>query len=153
MNYITTANEAELNAEKVMRSWGYLDAKATTGGSDGGIDVRSRAAIAQVKWRNGMAGRPDLQRLFGARGRDATKDLFFFAASGYTKTAITYARDVGIYLFVFDPTGAVKRVNGTELPRATGRQYLPSASQTIWSVIIIIGLVSAVGLMILTTKP
>lgn len=111
MDYIVTAHQAELNAASVMRSWGFIDATSTTGGSDGGIDVRSRNALAQVKWRAGLAGRPDCQRLVGARANDTTKQLIFFSASGYSKQAVDYANQVGIGLFVYDPTGEVTAVN------------------------------------------
>ena len=81
-----------------MRSWGYLDAVATTGGADGGIDVRSSRALTQVKRKGGVAGSPDMNRQFGARGNDTTKQLFFFAASDYSKAAVQYADQVGIAL-------------------------------------------------------
>ncbi|MCA4995111.1 restriction endonuclease [Tsukamurella tyrosinosolvens] len=106
MRYITTPHEAELNAAEVMRSWGYEDAVATTGGADGGIDVRSSRALAQVKWKGGVTGRPDVQNLYGARG-NGTQRLFFFSASGYSDQAVAYADDVGIGLFTYDPSGAV----------------------------------------------
>lgn len=116
MDYITTPHQAELNAAEVMRGWGYIDSVATTGGADGGIDVRSKGALAQVKWKGAVAGRPDLQRLFGARGKDTDKALFFFAASGYSKGAIEYANQVGITLCVYDPLGRTERLNGTVRP-------------------------------------
>lgn len=111
MQYIRTPHEAELNAALVMKSWGFSDATATTGGADGGIDVRSKAALAQVKWKNGAAGRPDLQRLYGARGNDTHKQLFFFVSSDYTKQAIEYADAADVKLFIFDPLGAMKPAN------------------------------------------
>ncbi|WP_368679961.1 restriction endonuclease (plasmid) [Rhodococcus opacus] len=111
MDYITTAHQAELNASKVTRTWGYIDAVATTGGSDGGIEVSSRRALAQVKWRGGVAGRPDFQRLYGAQGAETAKALLLFVASGYSKQAVDYANQVGIGLFTYDPTGAVTALN------------------------------------------
>lgn len=70
MQYITTPHQAELNAADKMKSWGFTDAVATTGGTDGGIDVRSSRALAQVKWKGGAAGRPEMQQLYGVRGTD-----------------------------------------------------------------------------------
>ncbi|MGW5074083.1 restriction endonuclease [Rhodococcus sp. NPDC004095] len=110
-SYIADPHQAELNAERVMKSWGFIDAKATTGGADGGIDVRSSRALAQVKWKNGAAGRPEIQQLYGARGNDHEKQLFFFAASSYTKEAVTYADQVDVKLFIYDPLGAVEPAN------------------------------------------
>lgn len=111
MKYITTPHEAELNAAEKMRQMGFSDAQAAKPGADGGIDVRSKHALAQVKWRGGVAGRPDMQKLYGARGMDSSKQLFFFAASGYSKAAIEYANKVGIALYVYEPTGEVQAVN------------------------------------------
>ncbi|NDZ93342.1 restriction endonuclease [Streptomyces sp. SID6673] len=110
MQYISTPHQAELNAQDQMRSWGFIDAVATTGGADGGLDVRSSRALAQVKWKGGVTGRPDVQNLYGARGA-GTEQLFFFSASGYSDQAITYADQVGILLVTYDPLGAVEGVN------------------------------------------
>ncbi len=112
MQYITTPHQAELNAAEVMKAWGFTDAVATTGGADGGIDVRSSRALAQVKWKGGAAGRPEMQQLYGARGTDTKKVLFFFAASAYSKAAIGYADEVGIGLFTYDPVGVMTPING-----------------------------------------
>jgi hypothetical protein len=90
---------------------GYLDAGTTTGGADGGIAVRSSRALAQVKWKGGVAGSPDINLLFGARSTVTSKQLFFFAASDYGKTAVTYADQVGIALFTCDPVGKVEPSN------------------------------------------
>lgn len=111
MQFITNFHQAELNAAEKMRLWGFPDAIATTGGADGGIDVRSSAALAQVKWKGGVAGRPDLQRLYGARGSDTGKFMLFFAASGYSKQAVDYANQVGMALYTYDPLGEVSAVN------------------------------------------
>lgn len=116
MRYITTPHEAELNAAEVMRAWGYGDAVATTGGADGGIDVRSSGALAQVKWKGGVTGRPDVQRLYGARGNGG-EQLFFFSASGYSEQAVAYADEVGVGLWTYEPTGGVRAVSRTARTR------------------------------------
>ncbi|WP_181062474.1 restriction endonuclease [Nocardia cyriacigeorgica] len=113
MKYIETAYEAEENAAVQMRSLGYEDARVTERGADGGIDVRATGAVAQVKWRAGQVGRPELQRLFGARGKRYDLRLFFFAAAPFTAHAIEYADDVEMALFTYDPTGRVTPVNAT----------------------------------------
>lgn len=150
MQYITTPHEAELNAEAVMKSWGYIDARATTGGSDGGIDVSSSRALAQVKWRGGVAGRPDLQKLYGARGADTSKSLFFFAASGYSKQAVDYANQVGIGLFVYDPTGAVTAVNRTRMPQAVGISWW-NVERVRMIALFIFGILLAIGALTVAT--
>lgn len=110
MQDTTDFHRAELNAARVMRSWGFLDAVATTGGADGGIDVRSSAALAQVKWRTGATGRPEIQQLVGAKGSGRQK-LFFFSKSGYTRQAVEYADQMVVALFVIDAVGGVQAVN------------------------------------------
>ena len=84
--FIRSDREAELNAAAQLRALGYRDATATRGGPDGGIDVWSSRALAQVKCRAEKAGQPDLQRLYGARGNDHEKELWFFISSGYTNS-------------------------------------------------------------------
>lgn len=111
MALISTPHEAELNAERHMRMWGYFDAVATTGGADGGIDVRSNRALAQVKFRGSRAGRPDVQRLVGAAAGDSTKVLLFFDYRGYSPQAVQYANQMGVGLYVYDTSGVVKPVN------------------------------------------
>lgn len=134
MRYITTPHEAELNAAEVMRSWGYEDAVATTGGADGGIDVRSSRALAQVKWKGGVTGRPDVQNLYGARG-NGTQRLFFFSASGYSDQAVAYADDVGIGLFTYDPSGVVEAVNSVA---RTARRSEVAPPTTDWQFVAIL---------------
>nr|WP_321999640.1 restriction endonuclease [Rhodococcus qingshengii] len=100
MQYITTPHQAELNAADKMKSWGFTDAVATTGGVDGGIDVRSSRVLAQVKWKGGAAVGLRCTSSTG-RGGDTKKALFFFAASSYSKAAVEYADEVGIGLFTY----------------------------------------------------
>lgn len=122
MDYITTPHQAELNAADQMKRWGFLDAVATTGGSDGGIDVRSSRALAQVKWKSGVTGRPDVQNLVGARG-NGTQQLIFFSASGYSQQAINYADEMHVLLMTYDPLGEVEGVN------QAAKRFLASVSK------------------------
>lgn len=105
MKFITTAREAEESAAETMRVLGFRDAHVTDVGPDAGIDIVSASAVAQVKWKGAVVGRPDLQRLVGARGRKNHLALFFFAASGFSQAAVDYADDLEIALFVYDPSG------------------------------------------------
>lgn len=127
MQYIQTPHDAELNAAEVMKAWGFGDAVATTGGADGGIDVRSKRALAQVKWRGGLVGRPEVQQLYGARG-NGDELLFFFAASGYSEQAVKYADQVGVSLFTYDPIGLCAPANVTASRFADGVASGPSPS-------------------------
>ncbi|MFE7720130.1 restriction endonuclease [Nocardia rhizosphaerihabitans] len=112
MEFIRTPRQAELNAAEVMKRLGYVDATATEVGADGGIDIRARGALAQVKWKGAAAGRPDLQRLVGARGH-GTEQLYFFAATAYSRPAVDYANDMGIILYLYDLTGGASPVSRT----------------------------------------
>lgn len=114
---VKTSKDAELNATEAMRSWGYLDADSPMRGADGGIDVFSSKALAQVKFREKKSGRPELQNLYGARAGQTDKALMFFDAKGYSSDAVVYANQHGIGLYVYDTSGAVWSVNshGTRL--------------------------------------
>lgn len=105
--YVASDRQAEQMAAAAMRAMGFPDARETPVGPDGGVDVRSRAAIAQVKFRGAQTPRSDVQRVAGARGRDQHLALFFFSASGYSSHAIEYAADMDVALFTYDPTGAL----------------------------------------------
>jgi hypothetical protein len=108
---IRSWQEAERNAAAWMRHWGYHDAAARPGGADGGVDVRSARALGQVKFQAHAVGRPELQRLFGARGRHLDRQLLFFTGSGYASTAVEYAAENDIALFVYALDGAMTPVN------------------------------------------
>lgn len=145
MEYIRTPHQAEQNAAARMRELGFSDAVATTGGPDGGVDVRASGALAQVKWRGGVAGRPELQQLFGARGADFKRKLLYFSAAGYSQHAQDYARSASIALFTYDPTGTLTPENhqarnlvseakqvasSSSLPSTTSRVPAPSSTET-----------------------
>ncbi|MFJ8104273.1 restriction endonuclease [Streptomyces sp. NPDC096132] len=125
---IQSWQEAEHNAAAWMRHWGYGDARAQPGGSDGGVDVRSRRALGQVKYQGAAVGRPELQRLFGARGRAMDKDLLFFTGSSYAGTAVEYAAENGIALFVYGLDGSMKAVNAPARRIATAPAPAPAST-------------------------
>ncbi|PPJ35818.1 hypothetical protein C5E45_23700 [Nocardia nova] len=111
MQYIQTAEQAEQNAAVQMRALGYSDAQVTGRGADGGIDIRATGAVAQVKWQGAQVGRPELQRLCGARGTMSAPQMFFFTASSYSTKAVEYAAEVQMALFTYDPTGFLTPAN------------------------------------------
>jgi hypothetical protein len=131
MTAIRTWRDAETFAVSVLRAWGHPDATVTTAGSDGGVDVRGRHVLAQVKHRSAPTGRPDVQRLYGARGT-GTEDLFFFSRSGYSPQAIEYGEVHDVGLFSYSAEGALTahtrtadalmpRVDVADVPLAPGR--------------------------------
>src|SRR2546421_1570770 len=93
-----------------MRHLGFGDARCTVAGTDGGVDVRSRAAVAQVKAQLTPVGRPELQALYGVARSEGRQPLFFSLMS-YTAAALTWADEVGMALFRFDHAGLVEPVN------------------------------------------
>lgn len=111
VRHIKTHEIAELNAAEKMRWMGFTDAEVTKSGPDGGIDVRSRDAVAQVKFKAAQTGRPELQNLYGARGREHDKQLLFFSGSSYSRSAHEYADAVDMALFTYDLTGEVTACN------------------------------------------
>ncbi|TCB94466.1 hypothetical protein E0H26_21380 [Micromonospora zingiberis] len=108
---IDSWQKAESNAADWMRYWGFADARVTEGGADSGVDVWSRAALAQVKCEAVQVGRPVLQRLVGARGRDVDKALFVFSGAGFSSPAVEYANEMDICLFKYTLAGAVTAEN------------------------------------------
>jgi hypothetical protein len=101
---IRTYRDAEEAAALWMRWLGWGDAHVTPQGRDGGIDVMSTHAVAQVKAHVNPIGRPQVQQLFGVASSMKRTPLFF-ASAGYTPEAITWADQVSMALFRFDLQG------------------------------------------------
>lgn len=101
---------AELNAVAWMRHWGFADAATTKGGADGGVDVRARGALAQVKFEARQVGAPAVQRLVGARGH-GEQQLVFFSGAGYAGPAVAYADMMSVALIKYDLLGRPTAVN------------------------------------------
>jgi hypothetical protein len=111
---IRSPADAEGAAARWMRYWGYEDASVTGRGADGGVDVRSSDAVAQVKALQVPVGRPDLQRLHGVATSE-NKMGFFFSLMYFTPQAKEWADQVGIALFRFDLQGEPEPVNAAAL--------------------------------------
>ncbi|MFD8117467.1 restriction endonuclease [Streptomyces microflavus] len=110
---ISSWQQAELNAARWMRHWGYADASARPGGPDSGIDVRATGALGQVKYQAAQVGRPELQRFVGARPYGSTAQLIFFTGSDYATTAAVYAQEWSIALFRYRLDGSMMPLNDT----------------------------------------
>jgi hypothetical protein len=108
---IDSWQSAEENAAAWMRYWGFPDAQLTPPGSDGGIDVRAKRALAQVKYEARDIGREVLQRLVGARGREQDRTLVFFTGAGYSDLAVEYANEMEIALFKYALNGSMNPLN------------------------------------------
>lgn len=109
--WLQTWQEAEACACAWMRHVGFVDARLTGDGADGGVDVYSTGAVAQVKFKAQAVGTPDLQRLFGARGLNTSQWCLFFTGASYSRQALEYASVHSVALFVFDQTGQVSAAN------------------------------------------
>jgi hypothetical protein len=127
---------AEKLAAAFLRWLGFADAAVVNGvhTPDGGIDVRSSGALAQVKANfraastSGCSQQP-LSQLFGdaAAYAPGKKQLLFFAASDYSGDASSYAEQVGMHLFRLSVAGGVTAGNASaaaliraRTPHATG---------------------------------
>jgi hypothetical protein len=107
---IRSPDDAEQVAAEWMRHLGFGDARCTGAGTDGGVDVRSRDAVAQVKAQLTPVGRPELQALYGVARSEGRRPLFF-SLMAYTAAALAWADEVGMALFRFDHAGTMEAVN------------------------------------------
>lgn len=107
---IRTPRDAENAACLWMRYWGFRDAELTSEGADGGIDIQSKTAVAQVKAEVAKTSRPVVQGLFGVANFEKKIPLYF-SLGGYTQDAQEWADKAGIALFTFDLSGAAAPLN------------------------------------------
>lgn len=105
--WLRSAAETEHAVAEWLRSLGHTGVAVTSLTGDGGIDVETDQAAAQVKAGMSPTGRPALQALLGAAAVDGRKPLFFSAA-GYTIQATEWAEDARLALFTFDRYGEVE---------------------------------------------
>ena len=96
--------EYEMLAASHMRDIGFTDARVTPPGSDGGIDVVSTYAVAQVKAQAALVSRPQIQQLKGAATAMGRRALFY-ASSGFTEGAIQWANSADVSLFILNALG------------------------------------------------
>ncbi len=120
---VLTWQQAEEVATAHMRGMGFHDATRAADGADGGVDVRSRFGVAQVKHHAKPVGSPDVQRLAGAA--NGSPQALFYSRNGYTRAAKAAAHLLGISLFQYDDAGAVQPANGHALRCTAGGVGLP----------------------------
>lgn len=94
-----------------MQHAGFNDARVTQGGADGGVDVISRSAVAQVKFEARQVSRPQLQTFIGATVRHGERARLYFTGTGYSANALDYASAMRIALFTYELDGRVLPVN------------------------------------------
>jgi hypothetical protein len=117
LRLLRNARDAEESACDWMRWLGYPDARVTRQGADGGVDVTSTHAVAQVKAQTAPTGRPDVQRIAGVAAA-ASKAALFFSLGGYTAAARSWGEQARVGLFRFDLQGSPEPVS--------------SMAQTLW---------------------
>jgi hypothetical protein len=116
-----TAREAEQLVLDWMRYLGFADASLTSNGSDGGVDVRGRDAVAQVKAEVKPVRALPLQAIYGIGHLEQKMPLFF--ALDYSQGALVWAEQARLACFGFDLSGElVARTTAAEqlLARASG---------------------------------
>jgi uncharacterized Zn finger protein (UPF0148 family) len=91
-------------AEAFVRDWmkqnGYRDARLTKAGADGGVDVMSARAVAQVKHHAKAVRLPEVQRIYGIAVAQGKKPLIF-GSSGFTPAAQKWANQHGVECYRF----------------------------------------------------
>ena len=106
---INTWEDAELLAEEYMQVLGFADARRTGSGSDGGVDIESVRAVAQVKDQSSGVGRGVLQQIFGI-AQSKGKQPYFFARH-YSAQALEWGSKNRVKMFQFDLRGNIKEVS------------------------------------------
>lgn len=120
------ARAAEFLARDWMRHLGAAEAVETRERRDGGIDVRSRDFVAQVKHlQNEQVGVAAVRQLVGVASAEQ-RGALFFSSSGYTRDALAFARENEVALFV------VRYREGRLVPHgALAQRYLSHGLQTL----------------------
>jgi hypothetical protein len=103
---IKTPSDAERYARDVPEALGFAGVTVTPAGRDGGVDVRGREVVAQVKLEGIKTDAPRLQALSGIASHEQ-RQAVFFSLAGYTTSAVGWAEKVGMALFEFDDGGGL----------------------------------------------
>lgn len=93
--------EYESYCERVLHSWGFLDAATTRFSRDGGIDVESTEIVAQCKHYVGSVGVREVREIFGIASHKS-KIAVVFSAGSYTADATQFAKEAGVALFILN---------------------------------------------------
>ena len=95
------------DAERLVCDWmrknGYRDAALTKSGADGGVDVTSKKAIAQVKFHAKPIGIAEVQRVYGIGVAQRKQRTLIFASAGFTRAAREFADKHGVECYVYPP--------------------------------------------------
>jgi hypothetical protein len=103
---------AELLIQEWMVHWGFHDAKATPIGPDGGFDVISSNAAAQVKFRNQSSTLDQINSFHGACNSNYRHEIFV-SKSGFTRPALETGTAYGMALFSLADDGTPIPLNSS----------------------------------------
>ena len=106
------ADDFEEVAASFARSAGFVDARRTPKGPDGGVDVVSKDMVGQAKFHPSQKVAPsDIRALSGSRQEFKVKyALFFHFGPGYSIESIRTAERLSVLLFQFVPSRGFVRV-------------------------------------------
>lgn len=107
---IRSYKDAEIAAADWLKAIGLANVRVTPPGADGGVDVVSDQAVAQVKAEMVPIGRPVVQQVAGIASVDQ-KHGAVFSLAGFTQEAATWADVAGVSLFRFDLQGIPEPMN------------------------------------------
>jgi hypothetical protein len=107
---IRSAADAEEAACAWMRAFGFVDARLTGIGADGGVDIVAEEVVAQVKAEMTPTGRPAVQALHGIAAFEGKLGAFF-SLSGFTRQALEWATQTNTACFQFDLQGQPTPLN------------------------------------------
>ncbi len=137
-SYVTDHRTAEKAMERAMaRYLGLKDARCTGAGSDEGIDIVARGAIAQVKHHQNKVPRSDIQRLVGARRNSHQYHdcrLLFFAFGGdpYSRPAVQYGDTAEVALFSYNASGEIFPINAAASKIRIRDEHLAARAHAAW---------------------
>ncbi|MGY1697364.1 restriction endonuclease [Geodermatophilus sp. SYSU D00814] len=103
-------NDSERVAAEWMSYFGYSNVGVMPIGPDGGVDIYSDQALAQVKAQASPTTRPHIQQHLGVCQAQG-KEPVFFSLAGYTPGAVDWADANGMILFSFDRQGVPAAAN------------------------------------------
>jgi hypothetical protein len=114
----TTARRAEELCAKWLHSRGESSAEVTPPGADGGVDIRGRNYIAQVKNYKGSVGVQPIREIYGIATAEG-KSPIFFTSGTYTRAAVEFADSVRMPLITYD--AALQSFSGVN---SSGRTFV-----------------------------
>jgi hypothetical protein len=106
---VRTASEAEAYVAEVLIAMNGTDVTLTPAGPDGGVDVRSVEAVAQVKMEAKPIGRPTIQQTYGIAVAEGRRPLVF-SISGFTSEAVEWAELAHVACWAFARDGSLEPI-------------------------------------------